>query len=158
MDIDKGIVPSSVKSVSSNVGISGKREWLFYNFAEINLILRKVDDILKERPKQLLSEELNFLGTYKEDFQKYRMHNGFRLATTDYIALLTKALEALDSRIKIEGQVAIEKRLPNDTTGQIVIAFSQISSILRDIKNTFFTNLAMIQLDPKRYIKVIRYL
>ena len=157
-DMEKGIVPDSVKSVSSNVYVSKSREWLFYNFSEIYSVVQKIDETLREKPKYLLPEELEFLITYKADFGKYRIHNQFKLATTDYISLLNKALDALDSRLNKEEQITIGRSEYHEIKGQLVVAFTQISTLFKDLRNTFFTNLEMIQQEPKRYMKVIKFL
>lgn len=155
---NKEIVPSSVKSVSTNVWISRNRDWLFYNYGEINRVLRQVDELLKEPPKYLLDDELAFLSLYKKDFSKRRIHNQFMLATPDYIHLLTKALEAMEMRITLEEETIFNSEKDRKIKGQITVAFSQISALLRDIRNTFFTDLEMIKQEPRRYIAIFGYL
>lgn len=152
------IVPSSVRSVSSNIAVSKNREWLFYNFGEIYRVLHQIDVVLKEKPKYLLTDELSFLEQYKSEFTKNKIHNQFKLATHDYIHLLTKALTALDTRMKAEESSILDAKDETKFKGQIVAAFAQLSSLLRDINNTFFKDLKIIQSDPQKYIKVIKYL
>lgn len=157
-DSDKEIVPSSVKSVSSNVDVSQDRSWLIYNYGEIYRVLHKIDEIIKNRPSYLLDAELIFLQQYRSEFGKHKIHNFFKLATPDYIHLLTKALEAMESRISSEEEKIISSKTDKKIKGQIVVAFSQLSALLKDIKNTFFSDLQMIKVDPRRYIAVFEYL
>ncbi len=157
-ETNKEIVPSSVKSVSENISISPNREWLFYNYGEINRTLHVISEILANKPAYLLDNELEFLSLYKNDFSKHKEHNQFKLATTDYIHLLTKALESLESRLDAEEDKVIRKNIDVSLKGQLVVSFSQISSLMKDINRTFFTNFEMIKQQPSRYVKVMNYL
>jgi len=157
-DLNKEIVPNSVKTVSSNVYVSKGREWIFYNWSEIHFILHKIDETLKAKPEYLLQEEIDFLKTYSKEFSKHRIHNQFKLATPDYIVLLNSALDALNSRLMKEEQLTIDRNEYSEIKGQIVLSFTLISNLFKDLQNTFFNGLDMIQQDPKKYEKIIKYL
>lgn len=154
----KEVVPSSVKSVSTNVHVSANREWFFYNYGDIVRLISRINALLSDQPRYLLEDEISFLKEYTKDFSKYRVHNQFKLATTDYLHLLTKALSALDSRMKVEEAVILDSNKDIKIRGQIVSAFSQLSGLLKDIRNTFFTDLEMIKQNPRRYVHILNYL